>query len=181
MSHDKISAAARRRMAETGESYAAARREVIREHQRASGQVPPGSSWFAISYDDGWSGRITDTLDRLIFHAGRGVSGVEVDPAQVRVRMGSFRLDIPRTSIRSVQRSRTRVGNTTGVHGGRGRWLVNGAADGLVELTLDPPAHVQPSIDTLFGLGPSRVDQITLSMLEPDGLIAALERQPSAT
>jgi hypothetical protein len=35
MSHDKIKAAARERMAETGERYAAARREVIREH-------PPG-------------------------------------------------------------------------------------------------------------------------------------------
>jgi hypothetical protein len=36
MSHDKIKAAARERMAGTGEPYAAARREVIREHQ------PPG-------------------------------------------------------------------------------------------------------------------------------------------
>ena len=35
MSHDKIKSAARRRMAETGESYAAARREVIREFQAA--------------------------------------------------------------------------------------------------------------------------------------------------
>ena len=35
MSHDKIKAAARKRMAETGESYAAARREVIREFQAA--------------------------------------------------------------------------------------------------------------------------------------------------
>ena len=35
MSHDKIRAAARKRMAETGESYAAARRAVIREHQAA--------------------------------------------------------------------------------------------------------------------------------------------------
>ncbi len=41
MSHDKIKAAARERMAETGEPYAAARREVIREHQPGGGQVPP--------------------------------------------------------------------------------------------------------------------------------------------
>jgi hypothetical protein len=33
MSHDKIKSAARRRMAETGESYAAARRKVTREFQ----------------------------------------------------------------------------------------------------------------------------------------------------
>ena len=37
MSHDKISAAARRRMAETDEPYAAARRAVIREHQAGAG------------------------------------------------------------------------------------------------------------------------------------------------
>jgi hypothetical protein len=39
MSHDKIKAAARERVAETGKPYAAARREVITEHQMAS----PGS------------------------------------------------------------------------------------------------------------------------------------------
>jgi hypothetical protein len=36
MSHEKIKAAARERMAETGEPYAAARRAVIRERQRAN-------------------------------------------------------------------------------------------------------------------------------------------------
>jgi hypothetical protein len=55
MSHDKISAAARKRMAETGEPYAAARRAVIRQHQAAGGHAPPGVKWFAISYSDDWS------------------------------------------------------------------------------------------------------------------------------
>jgi AAA domain len=41
MSHDKIKSATRGRMAVTGEPYAAARREVIREHQAASGHNPP--------------------------------------------------------------------------------------------------------------------------------------------
>jgi hypothetical protein len=175
MAHDKISAAARQRMAETGESYAAARRAVIREHQAAGGHTPPpAAQWFAIRYGDTWSGRITDTLDRVMFRAGRGVSGVEVDPDQIRVRMGSFKLDIPRPSVRSVRRSGARVGGTTGVHGRRGRWLVNGSAEGLVELTIDPPAAISPSIDTLFGLGPSRVDQLTVSLDDPDGFIAAV-------
>jgi hypothetical protein len=45
MSHDKIKAAARGRMAETGEPYAAARREVIKEHRAASGHGGrPGST-----------------------------------------------------------------------------------------------------------------------------------------
>jgi hypothetical protein len=41
MSHDKTQAAARTRMAETGEPYAAARRAVIGEHQAAEGQDLP--------------------------------------------------------------------------------------------------------------------------------------------
>lgn len=179
MSHDKISAAARKRMAETGESYAAARRAVIREHQAAEAAAhvpPPGAQWFTISYGDTWSARLTDSLDRLLFHAGRGISGVTVDAVEIRVRMGSFKLDIPRGSVRSVQRSYAKVGSTTGVHahGGRGRWLVNGSADGLAELVIDPPARVSPSIDTMFGLGPSRVNQLTLSLDDPDGFIAAV-------
>ena len=177
MSHDKISAAARKRMAETGEPYAAVRRAVIREHQTAGRHTPPpNAKWFAISYSDDWSGRLTDSLDRLFFRAGRGVSGVEVDADEIRVRMGSFKLDIPRGSVRSVQRSRARVGRTSGVHGSRGRWLVNGSAEGLVEFAVDPPCRISPSIDTLFGLGPSRVDQLTVSLDDPDGFIAAMKK-----
>ena len=44
MAHDKIKAAARRRMAETGESYAAARREVIREFRAAGSNDPAGGT-----------------------------------------------------------------------------------------------------------------------------------------
>lgn len=176
MSHDKISAAARQRMAETGEPYAAARRAVIREHQAAGVYIPsPGARWYAISYSDTWSGRVTDTLDRLLFRAGRGASGLGVDDKQIRVRMGSFKLDIPRSSVRSVQRSQARVGGTAGVHGRRGRWLVNGSAEGLVELAIDPPCYISPSIDTLFGLGPSRVNQLTVSLDDPDSFIAAVD------
>jgi hypothetical protein len=45
MSHDKIKAAARERLAETGEPYATARREVIRQHQAAGTHSPrPGTT-----------------------------------------------------------------------------------------------------------------------------------------
>ncbi len=40
MSHDKIKAAARERMAKTGQPYVTARREVIRQQQAASGHSP---------------------------------------------------------------------------------------------------------------------------------------------
>jgi hypothetical protein len=176
MSHDKISAAARKRMTETGEPYAAARRAVLREHQAAQEQsVPLGAQWFPISYSETWGGRLSAFLDTRLFRAGPGVSGVEVDADDIRVRMGSFKLDIPQSSVRSVRRSRTPVGGTVGVHGRRGRWLVNGSADGLVEITIEPPCHLSPGIDNLFGIGPSRVDSLTVSLSDPDDFIAAFE------
>jgi hypothetical protein len=46
MPHDKIRAAARKRMAKTGEPYTAARRAVVREHQAAgAGSPPPGAGY----------------------------------------------------------------------------------------------------------------------------------------
>ena len=141
MSHDKIRAAALKRMAETDEPYAAARREVIREHQAAGGGGPaPGTGWFAISYSQAGIDRITAWLDTLLFRTGPGVSGVEVGAREIRVRMGDFKLNIPRSSVRSAGRSQARLRGTTGVHAGRGRLLVNGSADGLVELAIEPPA-----------------------------------------
>jgi hypothetical protein len=175
MSHDKIREAARERMARTGESYAAARRAVIGQHRAAdSAGQPPGARWFAISYSDTWTGRLTNSLDRILFRADRGISGVEVGERQIRVRMGSFKLDLPRASVRSVRRSDAKVGGTAGVHGQRGRWLVNGSAQGLVELAIDPPGRISASLDTLFGLGPSMVRQLTVSLEDPDGFIAAV-------
>jgi hypothetical protein len=64
MAHDKIKAAARRRMAETGESYAAARREVIREFRAASNHPAGEPERFAISYDD--MGPISTWADTLL-------------------------------------------------------------------------------------------------------------------
>lgn len=100
---------------------------------------------------------------------------MEADAAEIRVRMGSFKLDIPWASVRSVERSRAGVGRTTGVHSSRGRWLVNGSAAGLVEIAISPPCHPSRSIDTLFGLGPSRVDSLVISLDDPDSFIAAAQ------
>jgi hypothetical protein len=179
MSHDKIRSAARKRMAETGESYAAARRAVIGEHQAAGGQSPsPGAKWFAISYSDAWQGRLSAWLDTHLFGEGPGVSGVEIDTGEIRVRMASFKLDIPRSSVRSVRRSQAKVGRTAGVHARHGRWLVNGSAEGLVDIIIDPPCHLAPGIDTLWRIGRSRVDSLIVSVEDPDGLIAALDGVP---
>src|SRR5215472_15136187 len=73
MSHDKTRAAARRRMTETGEPYAAARRAVVSEHQAAAGQVPPPTAGYSLRM----SGEIHDWLADL-----RGSD----PPAATRVR-----------------------------------------------------------------------------------------------
>ncbi len=176
MSHDKITAATRRRMAETGEPYTTARREVIREHQRAGSESPaPGTEWFAISYSEAWTSRMTAWLDTLLFRTGPGVSGVEVGPDEIRVRMGDYKLDIPRSSVRSVGRSQERLHGTTGVHmNKKGQLLVNGSADGLVEVTIDPPCYTGRTLNTMFVN--EKVNSLILSLVDLDGFISAIER-----
>ncbi|MGH3298799.1 MAG: PspA/IM30 family protein [Trebonia sp.] len=66
MPHDKIKAAARKRMAETGEPYTAARRAVVTEGQAlegqaATGQIPPPGRGYALAM----SGEVHDWLAEL--------------------------------------------------------------------------------------------------------------------
>jgi hypothetical protein len=66
MPHDKIKRAARKRMAETGEPYTAARRAVVTERQEpegqaATGQTPPEGAGYALAM----SGEIHDWLTEL--------------------------------------------------------------------------------------------------------------------
>ena len=172
MSHDKIRAATRKRMAETGEPYAVARREVIREHRAAGERPGSDTEWFAISYSNAATSRLTAWLGTL-FGGGPGRAGVEVDPDQIRVRMDDFKLAIPRSSVRSAARSQARLRGTTGVHAGRGQLLVNGSADGLVELTIEPPCYTGRTLNTMFVK--ERVNSLILSLVDPDGFIAAVE------
>ena len=174
MTHDKIKAAARRRMAETGEPYATARREVIKEYRDPGAGAPSptssSSSWFAISYRD--MDRISLWADKLM-GGGPGRGGVKVDPAVLRVRMADFHLDIPRGSVRSVARSDRQTRGTIGVHSSRGNWLVNGSHEGLVELTIDPPCYLDRQLSSLFLK--LKVNSLTISLVDPDGFIAAVE------
>ena len=168
MSHDKIRAAARKRMAETGEPYAAARREVIKDFQEA------GSSsiarWFALDYSD--MGRVSLWTDTR-HGGGPGRGGVVLESTMLRVLVPGFRLDIPRASVRSATRSTRRIRRTYGVHGGRGRWLVNGSYNGLVELAIEPPRYTPRQPSTLFRK--MKVSSLTVSLVDPDGFIAAVE------
>lgn len=173
MTHDKIKAAARKRMAETGESYATARREVIKNYQQAesgAGASSSGARWFAL--DDSDIGRVTRWLDR-VRGKDSGYGGVEVGTDVLRVRALDFRLDIPRGSVRSVARSDRQTRGTIGVHSRRGNWLVNGSHENLVELAIEPPIYPPRQPNTLFLT--MRVNSLTISLVDPDGFIAAVK------
>jgi hypothetical protein len=171
MAHDKIKAAARRRMEETGESYAAARREVIREFRAAGSSNLAGEpERFAISYDG--MGPISTWADTL-FGGGPAGGRIEVDAGELRLRMADFKVDVPRTSVRRVARSSRRIRGTIGVHSRGASWLANGSADGLVEITIDPPCRTERCLSTLFRR--ARVCELIVSLVDPEGFIAAVQ------
>jgi hypothetical protein len=172
MSHDKIKAAARKRMAETGEPYATARREVIKDYEGAavSSSGSSGARWFALDYSD--MGPVSLRSERR-HGGGPGRGGIVLDATALRVLVPGFRLDIPRVSVRSASRSARSVRGTIGVHGGHGRWLVNGSYSGLVELSIEPPCYTPRQPSTLFLR--SKVSSLTISLVDPDGFIAAVE------
>ena len=95
-------------------------------------------------------------------------SSVDVSSTDVTIRMGwAFRASVPLTSIASVTEDQDRVLGW-GVHGWRGRWLVNGSSSNLVRLVLDPPVRGRTA-----GI-PVNVQTIRVSVDDPAGLIAAL-------
>jgi hypothetical protein len=65
---------------------------------------------------------------------------IEVDGDTIRVRMGlAFRTRFTRGDISSVEERGPVV--SVGVHGWRGRWLVNGANRPIARIVLALPAH----------------------------------------
>jgi hypothetical protein len=94
---------------------------------------------------------------------------VEVDDGELRVRMGwAFRLDAPRARVRSVALDTDRAWGW-GAHGWRRRWLVNGSSHGLVRVELCPPVRAHTAGVPVF------VEQLRVSVEDPDGLVAALQ------
>jgi hypothetical protein len=99
-------------------------------------------------------------------------SWVEVDEEALRVRMGwAFRLDVPRSHVQSA-RPDTGPVRAWGVHGWRGRWLVNGSSSGIVRIDLAPPGRAR----VLPWPFAAAVRELRVSVEDPDGLVAALER-----
>jgi hypothetical protein len=99
---------------------------------------------------------------------GPGFSRIEVLPAEVVVQMGwGFRARVPRRSITPAYEDQIR-GLGIGVHGWRGRWLVNGSMSGIVTIEIEPPCR---ALATGF---PVKLRKLQVSVEDPSGLVAAI-------
>jgi len=96
---------------------------------------------------------------------------VSVSPDRLDVRMGlggwAFAASVHRSSIVDVRQIDRQVW-AWGAHGWRGRWLVNGSSEGLVQLTIDPAEHGRCMFFAI------KLRQLTLSLDDPEGFVAAL-------
>jgi hypothetical protein len=97
-------------------------------------------------------------------------SDAELSDDTLHVRMGwAFSARIPRRLVaRAGPGHRPRIPLTAGAHGWNGRWLVNGAPDGIVDVELSEPVRA-------FVAGfPIRLRRLAVSLDDPDGFLAAL-------
>lgn len=97
-----------------------------------------------------------------------GRSYLELGADEIVVRMGwAFHARVPRRAIGSARRVADTV--SIGVHGWRGRWIVNGAGGPMVAIAVDPPARARA-----VGF-PTKLRELLVSVDDPDALVAALE------
>ena len=100
-------------------------------------------------------------------------SYVEVDDDGVNVRMAwTFKAKFARSAVKGATATDKRP-LSRGVHGWAGRWLVNGASDGILKIDLEPTQRA-------YVMGwPVRLRELMVSVDEPEALSAALARSPS--
>lgn len=119
---------------------------------------------FTISHD-GWVRPIlvaTGFLERW--------SWVEVNADTVQVHMSwGFRATIDRSAIVEASPGLQRVWSI-GVHGWRGRWLVNGSTKNLVWIRIDPAARAR-----VMGL-PIKLRELVVNVDDPERLLELLEQ-----
>ena len=100
---------------------------------------------------------------------GPSFSRVSVNAERIEIRFGwSFQMSIPRSEIASAVRSKKPFGAGFGVHGWRGRWVINGSNDGIVQLTFRQPQQAR-----VVGF-PVKPREIFLSLEDPDGFLVAI-------
>jgi hypothetical protein len=112
-----------------------------------------------ISFD-----RLYLPLARLV---GLGPKQAELrtDGDRLRVKMGwAFSTEIPLSSITNAALSADTV-MSKGVHGWKGRWLVNGSSKNLVELKLSPPVPAK-----INGVK-RKLHTLQVSVTDPNGFI----------
>jgi hypothetical protein len=101
-----------------------------------------------------------------------GACWVEIGAGLLRVRMSwAFHLDVALESVRDARVDDRRVWST-GVHGWRGRWLVNGSSTGLVRIDLDPQGRGR-----MLGI-PVSVRELAVSVDDPRRVVAELPTRP---
>ena len=94
------------------------------------------STRIPIKYSNVWSWLLTIAL------VPRRSAYIEADGNDIRVRMSyAFRAKFTRGDISAVSSHRPVV--SVGVHGWRGRWLVNGANRPIAKITFALPAHAR--------------------------------------
>lgn len=109
---------------------------------------------------DRWCGWILG-----LFGTGRRFSSITIDADSIDVKMGwAFRATIPRANIVSAKPYSGRVWGW-GVHGWRGRWLVNGSSQGLVRLEIDP------AVRSRVCFLPGRLRELTVSVVDHEALL----------
>ena len=131
--------------------------------------------WFDLSYGEAGIGRVTAFMDTAL-GAGPGTAGAGVGPLTVRIRVGEFRLEIPRSHITGAHRFTRNLHGTTGIHHHGRRWLINGGPDGVVEVLISPAVHTRQQLNSLFRRLP--VESVRLSLDDPGGFLSALGFPP---
>jgi hypothetical protein len=95
---------------------------------------------------------------------------VDLDDQTIHVRMSwAFSARIPRRLVAKAGLGKPpTIRLTAGAHGWGGRWLVNGAPDGIVTTELNEPVRA-------FVSGfPIRLKELSVSLEDPEGFLAAL-------
>lgn len=117
---------------------------------------------FPLSFDR-WYGALSGLLG-----LPPSTAYVELDGAEVRVRMGwAFRARFPRSAIAGIGTLRMPP-LSRGVHGFGGRWLVNGSGRGILAIQLS-------SVQRAWVMGvPVRLRELVVSVTEAAELAAAL-------
>jgi hypothetical protein len=100
---------------------------------------------------------------------------VNLDGETLRVRMGwAFSARIPRRLVAKAGPGKAPfIRFTAGAHWwGRGRWLVNGSADGIVDV------EFSESVQAFVMPFPIRLKVLSVSLEDPEGFLGALGAPP---